>query len=254
MVVTKKDDQETKLAAVEEAEAAVAKQSAGLDTFQLIPKDAKGKPKLKGVQLFNHMCKRRNEMFPEEIRQGPAPELDVHLMPDSLEMIQPTEQDMRRGSILKDHVGKRAKRKCAQRKLNSIGLVVGHSGVVNSPENMARMEEELHFASACAEISRIEEANKEAEQRKKAQALEDCAPAAARKLNKDKTSIGKLTKQELESLLLKVFNVTVPGTKSKLRKADYVKALEKAMAENSVKFEAFVESLPAESAANELNS
>ena len=55
------------------------------------------------------------------------------------------------------------------------------------------MQEELNFASACAEISRIGEANKEAEKRKKAQDLEDCAPATARKLNKDEASVGKLT-------------------------------------------------------------
>jgi len=90
------------------------------------------------------------------------------LMPDSLEMIQPTEEDMRRGSILKDRVLERAKRKCAQRRFNNIGLVVGHSAVVNSAKNMARMEEELTFAATCAEINRIEDTSKEKEQRKKA--------------------------------------------------------------------------------------
>ena len=166
-------------------------------------------------------------------------------------MIQPTEEDMRRGSILKDHVLERAKRKCAQRRFNNIGLVVGHSAVVNSAKNMARMEEELTFAAACAEINRIEDTSKEEEQRKKAQQLKDCASAVARKLNRDKTSVGKLTKQEIETLLHKVFDITVLGTKSKLRKPDYAKALEKAMAKNSVKFEAFVESLPTECPANE---
>ena len=37
------------------------------------------------------------------------------------------------------------------------------------------------------------DANKEAEKRKKAQDHEDCAPTAARKLNKDKVSVGELT-------------------------------------------------------------
>ena len=118
-----------------------------------------------------------------------------------------------------------------------IGLVTGQSAVVNSAKNMERMAEELKFASACAEINRIEEANKEVEKRKKAQELEDTAPMAARKLNKDKTSVGKLTKQELESLLHKVFNVNKPGTKSKLRKIDDVKTLKKEMAKNSGNFE-----------------
>ena len=246
MTITKNEDEVPKIAAVEEAKAAAAKQSDGLDNFQLVPKDAEGKPKFTGTELFSHMCRRRNAMFPEEVRRGPARELDVHLMSDSLEMIQPTFDDMRRGSILRDHCGERAKRKCAKRKLNSIGLVIGQSAVVNSAENMERMQEELNFAAASSEITRIEQANKEAEKRKKSQELEDSAPMAARKLSKDQASVGKLTRQELESLLHKVFDVTVPGTKSKLRKTDYVKAMEKAMTANSGKFDAYVASLPAE--------
>ena len=200
------------------------------------------------------MIKLRNAKFTNEVRLGPALALDVHLMPDSLGMIAPTADDMRRGSILKDHLGERAKRKCAKRKLNSIGLVIGQSTVVNSAENMARMQEELEFASACAEISRIEEANKESEQSKKIQDLEECAPAAARKLNSNKADVGKLTKAELESILLKVFNITVPGSKSKLRKTDYVKAMERAMAENGSKFDTYVEYLDVVCPVNEFNS
>ena len=79
--------------------------------------------------------------------------------------------------------------------------MVGKSSVVNSAKNMARMQEELSFAAAYAEIHRIEDANKVTEKRKKAQDLEDCAPAAARELGKDISNVAKLTIQELELLL-----------------------------------------------------
>lgn len=39
------------------------------------------------------------------------------------------------------------------------------------------------------------------------------------------------------------YNVTVPGSKSKLRKADYVKAMEKELAANCEKLKAFVDAL-----------
>ena len=113
---------------------------------------------------------------------------------DSLDMIKPTFEDIRCGNILKYYCGERVKQKGAQRKLNLIGLVVGHLAIVNSPENMERMQEDLQFASACAEINRRKTANKEAEQQKKNQDLEASAPAAATKLNKEPTNIGKLTK------------------------------------------------------------
>ena len=46
MLPKKKEDQVPKIAAVEEAKAAAAKQRDGLDDFQLVPRDAEGKPKL----------------------------------------------------------------------------------------------------------------------------------------------------------------------------------------------------------------
>ena len=46
--------------AVQDAIAAAAKQSDGLDLFQLVPKDADGKPKYTGLEFLNHMIKHRN--------------------------------------------------------------------------------------------------------------------------------------------------------------------------------------------------
>lgn len=39
-----------------ETQATAAKQSDHLDQFQLVPKDADGKPKLSGLDLFDHIC------------------------------------------------------------------------------------------------------------------------------------------------------------------------------------------------------
>ena len=155
-----------------------------MDVFQLHPKDADGKPKFKRLKLLDHVVKRRNKLKAEEVKCGPSAALDIHLVDDSLEMIAPTIEDMRHHNILRDHAGERAKRKCAQRKLNSIGLVVGHCAVVNSDENMQRMQEELQFAAASAEIHRKEEASKEEERRKKIKEIEDSAAVAAMKLAK----------------------------------------------------------------------
>ena len=237
---------------VQEAMTGAAKQSDGLDDFQLVPKDARGNPKLKGIELLDHMCRLRNRRSVEEgnDRVEPTSGLDISLQPDSLQMIQPTIEEMRHGNILRDHYGERAKRKCAQRKLNNIGLVVGQSTVVNSVENMKRMEEDLQFATACAEISRIEQIGKEEEQKKKTKEFEANAPDAAKKLGKNPSSVGKLTKNEIEAILYTVYNVTVSGTKSKLRKADYVKALEKELDANWGKYEDYFSKLEVDTPPN----
>ena len=84
--------------------------------------------------MLNHVIKLRNMHSTEEVRRRPTPGLNVHLLKDCLAIIQSTFEDMRGGNILKDHCGERAKQKCTQRKLNSIGLVVGHSVVVKVPK------------------------------------------------------------------------------------------------------------------------
>ena len=243
MTLTKTDTPGQDVKTVQDARAAAAKQSDGLDIFQLHPKDADGKPKFKGLKLLDHVVKRRNKLKAEEVKCGPSAGLDIHLMDDSLEMITPTFEDMRHHGILKDHAGERAKKKCAQRKMNSIGLVVGHCAVVNSAENMQRMQEKLQFAAACAEIHRKEAASKEGDRRKKIKELVDSAPTAARKLAKEPANIGNLTVKEIEALLYKVYNKTVPGSKSKLRKPDYVKALERELAASRGTYEEFVAAL-----------
>ena len=59
--------------------------------------------------------------------------------------------------------------------------------------------------------------------------VKDCASAAARKLSKSISNVGKLIIQELELLLHIVYSIAVSGAKSKLRKTDFMKALERAM-------------------------
>ena len=63
MVVKKIEKEASKSITVDEAKREAAKQSDGLDDFQLVPKDAKGNPKLQGEDLLRHMIKLRNAKF-----------------------------------------------------------------------------------------------------------------------------------------------------------------------------------------------
>ena len=141
--------------AVEEARAAAAKQSDGLDDFQLIPKDADGNAKLKGLDLLNHLCRVRNmrSAVNGTGRVEPSSSLHLEIQSDALKMIQPTPEEMRHGAVMRDSFGDRAQRKCVQRKLNLIRAIVGTCTVVNSEENMDKMRKELQFAEAMAEYT-----------------------------------------------------------------------------------------------------
>ena len=118
-----------------------------LTHFMLIPKDDSGNAIMKGNVLFDHKCTYRNVHHASAKGKGtdedeptlmrPSANLCIHLYPDSLKSIQPTANQLLRGAIIKDYVGNNTARKCARRKVNSYGYIVGHCGVVNSAEGAA---------------------------------------------------------------------------------------------------------------------
>ncbi len=59
-----------------------------------------------------------------------------------------------------------------------------------------------------------------------------------RKLDERGRHVGKLTVGDIESILFAVYNITLDG--SKLRKSDYVSALEKEMTTSICKNETFI--------------
>jgi hypothetical protein len=206
-----------------------------LNHLILLPKDAAGNPLIKGMDLFDHMCRFQNMKHAATAKGSgwndnkitqmePSSGLGVHLYANSLKHIQPTAYDLCRGAIIKGYIGNNAAHMSTRRKMNSVGYVAGHCGVVNSEENMQRMREKLTMADSVAEISRLEAEDKELEKREKNKVHNEKAPAAAAKLEEKGCEVLKLTIKEIEALLFKVYNINMGGLK---KKADYVKALEK---------------------------
>ena len=241
------EDVSNDIQAVADARDGVASLDSGLDMFQLHPKDEDGKAKLSGNELFDHIIKFRNRNEAAEARDGtfvrvqPNDGLNVELHDDSLECIQPTASELRMGAVMKDSIGVRAKRKCAKRKLNNIGTIVGHSGVVNSEENRKRMKDSLTLAAAMSEINSMEDAEREEKAKEVLRQHNEKAPAAARKLEDRGRNVGPLYQGEIEALLFKVYNKDMSGKgSSKLRKADYVKALEAEMQRSIEKYEEYL--------------
>ena len=230
---------------VGEARAAAAKLNDGLDDFQLIPKDIDKKTKLSGEALLDHMARFRNVKAAEAadenttVRLEPTPGLDIALAPDSLECIQPTEKELGMGAALRNSIGVQAKRKCAKRKMTNIGTIVGHSGVVNSEENMKKMKEALVLASAISEINQLEAADREKKKNDKTLLHNEKAPAAAKKLRDNGRTVSSLTVAQIEALLYKLYNITMTGPK--LRKDDYVKALEAELTRNVEKYNEYLQ-------------
>ena len=250
---------ESSVSAIEEARAEAEDLNAGLDYYQLNPKDpVSGKPKYSGEKLLEHMCGFRNRMFANEVsidddcaskpppRQEPSPYLDLHLYDDNLRAIMPSKNDFNRGNVMSHAHGQRAQRKMAERKLTNIGTVTGHCGLVTSEEHISRLREQYEFVKSIAEINRRSANQKKKKEEDSRKELEKNAPAAAIKLETKNRNVDLLSVREIEAILYQVYNVLMQG-KSKLRKSDYVKKLEEEMAKNIAKYELFLSSARAAS-------
>ena len=103
------------------------------------------------------------------------------------------------------------------------------------------MQNQLECSASIAEINRCDAVEKQMKINDKLQEHEVKAPAAARKLESKARDITGITIREIEAILYKVYNCSMDGPgKSKLRKADYVKALQKEINCNIRKYEEYV--------------
>ena len=128
--------------------------------------------------------------------------------------------------------------------MTNIGTLFGQCGIVNSKENMSNMRNQLEFQLLLLKLIVVMLLKKQMKISDKLQEHEVKAPAAARKLESKACDITGITAPEIEAILYKVYNCSMDGPgKSKLRKADYVKALQKEINRNIIKYKEYVTSL-----------
>ena len=118
-----------------------------------------------------------------------------------MECVEPTEKELRRGSVIANTVGDWAKMNIAKWNLTALGKMWVYCYVDNSKDNMARMEAELQLAASYADISAIEQANMANKNAADNGFLLSEAPAAALKLQKSDRKCEKITVREIISLL-----------------------------------------------------
>ncbi len=229
----------------------LTKLTGGLDLLQLNSKDSDCKAKLSGLDLFHHMCYFWNVCTTNttsatggggDVWLEPSTGLNLELSHDNLECIQPTESEICRGAIMRDAFGERAACKCLQRKLNNLAVIVGRSIVINNNVNMLRMREQLEFANSMAKIKRREDELKKLKEKESLKLHNEKAPIAAAKLEVCGRKVALLTKGKVESLLYTVYHVNLGSLKgsSKLKKGDYIKALENELSRDITKYDVFI--------------
>ena len=106
--------------------------------------------------------------------------------------------------------------------MNNLGPIIGHLTVVNSMENMEKMQENLQFDAAIAKVNHDEDTDKAMKEKDDDLSIEIGVPKVTEKLEKHGRNYSKLTVKEAEAILYRVYNIKMTGLK--LRKANYVKA------------------------------
>jgi hypothetical protein len=129
--------------------------TAGLSHWQLKPKGYTGE------KLFGHMILKRETAT--VLIGSPARYLDVAISKTNRQVLKNTSEliagknAVAKRELMRDAGGDAATQRLAKRKLDSWGHVKSHSGIVNDPARMDRMENGRQLAASLADISHREQ-------------------------------------------------------------------------------------------------
>ena len=167
---------------VQEAQANVASATAGLHSFQVVPRSADGSLVFSGDALFDHMCRMARRSVPHGQDLVPSATLNVEYTSTQQKLINPRMVDYAMHEIAKHAHGEHAKQAMARRKLDNLGYMRGESGLQNDEDRMARLKNQMNLMESMATINK-ETANTAATNASLAASkLIAAAPAALAKL------------------------------------------------------------------------
>ena len=160
-------------------------------------------------------------------------------------------------SILKDAGGDGPTQKLATRKLNAIGIIKAHCGIVNDDATLAKMKRQLELAKSISEINVAEKKQAEKKRESETQELIQAGPDAVKKLLSKGRDVSKLIKKEICAVLLTCFGVfeneknkkplLVSALENKIR--EFPNALSTIPIKNAADLPSFVEGTDAAAAA-----
>ena len=201
----------------EEAKAQMKNADATLNHYMLKP------PELKGVELFEYMIKYRGTHVG---RSKPSPYLGIYVSDLQQGLIQPTEEELTQGRIMRESVGMGAKLKLVKRKLDNLGYIKSHSGLQNNEARLERLKSQMEMAASLAEINgmRYQEKVEKLEIGKKK--YREIAKQSYEKLMVNDHNVSKLEKNEIGSIIFVAYQEYFDTEKATVKKPALIKILE----------------------------
>lgn len=192
--------------------------NAGLRSFTLHPRDKNGAPLYTGLDLFAHMIKMRNRNWAAPARKynWSVDSVGVDISAEQRSIVQPTQDELMEGSILKEIGTTKASRRMARRRLNTLGEVNAHSVWANAPDRLERMQNTLDLAVTLGDMQQARAASKATAAAEKEQVLRSHHPGALQKLGEvGLKSAASLTVKQMVAILLLDFDVSIPTNAKK---------------------------------------
>ena len=134
---------------------AVVDNGVNLRSHALHPKDKTGAPLFKGEELFAHMISLRNRTWQEPKRQRSwgAGAVDFQITDEQRSVLQPTQDELMEGAILKEIGVAKCSRRMARRRMNNMGEANDHSVWANDPQRIERMQNALDLAVTLGDMN-----------------------------------------------------------------------------------------------------
>ena len=188
------------------AQAAVKDATHGLNSFLVKP------PGVTGEKLFSHM--RYRSIISPTAKASPSHHLDVAITDSQREVLNVTHMTaLTKREIMKDAAGVGQGMKLAARKLDSLGSIRPHSGLVNNEEKLAKMKNQVGLAKSIADIQAQDKAATLKKKDADTHALLLLAANAREKLSVKNGDVSKMTKKEICSILLACYGALFEESK-----------------------------------------
>jgi hypothetical protein len=195
----------TKPALLIVAEAELKHVNDGLKSFLLKP------PGLTGPDLFAHLIKKREISHAEST--SPSRHLNLEISESNRRVLRTTKLCMTKREIMKEAGGDGATMKLSARRLDHIGQVKSHSGLVNSEVAMNAFKNQLTLANSVALIQELEKAVAAKKAADSAETFTSSAPTALARLSEKNGDVSKLTKAEICCLLFSCYGAKIDEKK-----------------------------------------
>jgi len=185
----------------------------GLTSFELKPDG------LSRDDLFRHMIKHRKRASNTQFQ--PSEYLDVEMKDIQKAILTPSAYDLAASRVLENAGGKGARMKIAERRLNATGEVQSYCCLTNTDERLRRLENASILECSLAEISRLDQAEKQKKAEAENEEHEKKLPDALRKYilvgRKVEYSSGKggLSCPQIRAIASCIYSTNIPKTKKK---------------------------------------